>query len=325
MSRVAVTGADGFVGRHVCRALIARGAMVRPLACDQECADRFRSFGLNTEAPVIVGDIGVDTDWSAALDAVDAVVHLAARVHVMNETAADPLEAFREVNVRGTQLLARRAAAAGVGRLVFVSSIKVNGESTTGRGPFSERDEPAPEDPYGQSKYEAELALKAIASETSLEVTIIRPPLVHGPGVGGNLLTLMKLVSRGLPLPLGAVRNRRSLIHVENLADVLALCTEHPNAVGAVFTVSDGMDLSTADLVRRLAEGMEKTARLVPVPVLLLKLGLGVFGKAGVYDRLAGDLVIDPSTVMMQLNWEPPVPVDDGLKTMGAWYRRERL
>ncbi len=323
MRRVAITGADGFVGRHVVRALLATGREPLPLVRDGECARRFAALGLDSPPPVIVGDIGAATDWSRALVDVDAVIHLAARVHVMRETAADPLEAFREVNTRGTERLAREAARLGVRRVVVVSTIKVNGESTTGRAPFSERDPAAPRDAYGISKWEAEQALAAVAAETGLETVIVRPPLVHGPGVGGNLLRLLELVRRGVPLPLATVRNRRSLIGVENLADLLVRCAEHPDAPGRVFTVSDGEDLSTAELVRELAAGMGRPARLVPAPLGLLGTMARLVGRGDVFDRLAGSLQVDPSLAREVLGWLPPVPAREGLRRMAAAFARE--
>ena len=325
MMRLAVTGADGFVGRHVCRTALARGIAVRPIVRDETCAERFGGLCTCASSPVVVGDIGPSTDWTAALDGVDAVVHLAARVHVMDEAAEDPLEAYREINVHGTEHLARSASAAGVSRFVFVSSVKVNGESTTGRAPFSERDVPAPEDPYGVSKHEAEQALARVGAETTLETVVVRPPLVYGPGVGGNLSRLLGMIAGGRPIPLGSVRNRRSLIGVENLADVLVLCSMHPAAAGRTFMVSDGDDVSTADLVRRLAEGMGRPSRLVPVPLFLLKSGLGMIGKSEVYDRLAGSLEVDASVVRTVLDWTPPVPVRQGLLDTAAWFRDERF
>jgi len=318
---VAVTGADGFVGRHVCRALRARGCDVRPVARDRDCAARARDLLRDALPPVVVGDIGPATDWSAALGGAAAVVHLAARVHVMDETAADPLEAFREVNVRGTRRLAEAAAACGVRRLVFVSSIKVNGESTTGRAPFSERDAPAPRDPYGVSKWEAEQALAEVAAGGALEAVVVRPPLVHGPGVGGNLLRLMGLIDRGVPLPLAGVRNRRTLIAAGNLADLLALGVVHPAAAGRTFTAGDGEDHSTEELIRTLARGLGRPARLWPAPHGLLRGLAGLAGKGAALDRLTGSLQVDSATAREVLAWAPPVKAVEGLDEMARWYR----
>ncbi len=318
---VAVTGADGFVGRHVCRALRARGCEVRPAVRDEACAERARDLIREALPPVVVGEIGPSTDWSAALAGAEAVIHLAARVHVMDEKAVDPLEAFREVNVRGTRRLAAAAAASGVRRLVFVSSIKVNGESTTGRGPFSERDAPDPRDAYGLSKWEAEQALAEVGASTGLETVTVRPPLVHGPGVGGNLLRLLRLVSRSVPLPFAGVRNRRTLIAADNLADLLALCAVHPAAVGRTFTAGDGEDLSTADLIRALAAGLGRPALLVPAPHGLLRTLASPLGRSAALDRLTGSLQVDSTTVCEVLGWTPPVTTAEGLARMGRWYR----
>jgi len=318
---VAVTGADGFVGRHVCRALRARGCEVRPVARDRDCAERARDLIRDARPPVVVGDIGPSTDWSAALADVEAVVHLAARVHVMKDTAVDPLEAFREVNVRGTRRLVASAVAHGVRRLVFVSSIKVNGESTTGRAPFSERDAPAPRDPYGVSKWEAEQALAEVAAGGALETVVVRPPLVHGPGVGGNLLRLLGLIDRGVPLPLRGVRNRRTLIAADNLADLLALGVAHPAAAGRTFTAGDGEDLSTEELIRRLARGLGRPARLWPAPHALLRALAGPVGKGAALDRLVGSLQVDSATAREVLAWNPPLTAAAGLDRMAGWYR----
>ncbi|TCO80334.1 nucleoside-diphosphate-sugar epimerase [Plasticicumulans lactativorans] len=307
MNVVLVTGATGFIGSEVCRQLLDRGWRVR--------AALRRAFALPTGVEsAVVGDIGADTDWSAALDGVGAVIHLAARVHVMHEQASDPLNEFRRVNVAGTSRLATQAAAAGVGRLVFVSSIKVNGESTDERPPFTETDPAAPVDPYGISKWEAETELLRISAASHLEVAIVRPPLVYGPGVGGNLRRILRAVASGLPLPFASIDNRRSLIGVWNLADLLLCALTHPRAAGEIFLAADGRDLSTPALIRGLAAGMGRPARLFPVPQGLLT-ALGRWsGRGAEMNRLCGSLEVDAGKARTLLGWEPPVAVEDGLR-----------
>lgn len=261
-----------------------------------------------------VGDIGPATDWTTVLNGVDCVVHLAARAHVMDDSAPEPLAAYREVNVAGTRRLAEQAAAAGVRRLVMVSSIKVNGERTAPGAPFLFSDPPAPEDAYGLSKWEAEQALWLVAAETGLEVVVVRPPLVYGPGARGNFQRLLRWVARGLPLPLGAVENRRSLVALDNLVDLLRVCIDHPAATGQTFLVSDGEDLSTPELIRRLAAAMGRKPRLLPVPPALLRLGGWLLGRSGEVARLLGSLQVDIAHTREILGWTPPISVQEGLR-----------
>lgn len=321
MSRIGVTGADGFVGGPLCRHLQAQGHDIRPLVRDAECAARFGALGLANAQPRLFGDLGPDTCWDGALDGLDAVIHLAARVHVMDETEADPPAAFRLVNTAGTERLARAAVEAGARRFVYVSTIKVNGESTDGRRPFRADDPPAPGDPYAVSKHEAEQALTRLASGTDLEPVIVRPPLVHGPGVGGNLVRLLALVRGGWPLPFGRAANRRALIGVENLASALAACAVDERAAGGTFLVSDGRDLPLRELVTVLAEGLRVPARLVPIPTAPLRTGARLLGRAAVFDRLYGSLEVDIGGIRESLDWEPPVSAAEGLARMCAWYR----
>jgi nucleoside-diphosphate-sugar epimerase len=321
---VLVTGANGMVGRALCSALRARGSRVRT-ALRQ--AQQFSPNSALADS-VIIGEIGPETDWRAALQGVECVVHLAARVHVMRESAADPLAEYRRVNTSGTERLARMAADAGVKRLVFVSTIKVNGEkslpaplSQGGSRPFSEADSPNPQDAYGISKWEAEQALARVASETGLEIVILRPPLVYGPGVKGNFLRLLNAVYRRVPLPLGSVKNRRSLIYLGNLVDAIALCVSHPRAAGQTFLVSDGKDLSTSELVRRLADALGRPAHLLSVPPALLKLAGSVTGKSDAVARLTESLRVDSSKIRAELNWSPPHSMEEGLRETAAWFR----
>jgi UDP-glucose 4-epimerase len=264
--------------------------------------------------PLIVGSIDRATNWTEALREVDAVFHLAARVHVMKDTAVDSLAEFRKVNVLGTLNLARQAAAVGVKRFVFVSSVKVNGESTPVGQAFTEADEPNPQDAYAVSKFEAEQGLREIAADTGMAVVIIRPPLVYGPGIKANFAALMRAVQRGWPLPLGAVRNQRSLVALDNLVDFVVTCITHPQAVNQTFLVSDGQDLSTTELVRGMAHAAGVPARLLPVPVWALQAGATLLGKGDAVQRLCGNLQVDISKARQLLGWVPPVSVDEGLR-----------
>lgn len=299
---VLVTGANGFVGRAVCSRLAADDFFVR----------RSQRTGMPSRGLAVVGNIDASTDWAEALEGVNVVVHLAARAHVMRDNAGDPLEAFRRVNVCGTRRLAEQARAAGVGRFVFVSSIKVNGESTPPNRRFTSADPPCPNGPYALSKLEAEKALVAEAGST--EVVIIRPPLVYGPGVRANFQSMMHWVRRGVPLPLAAVDNRRSLVSVSNLADLIARCVSHPNAVGQTFLVSDDEDVSTPELIGRLARMMGRRARLFAVPTRLLRVGAALSGRTAEFERLCGTLRIDLEPTRTSLDWSPPLSVDEGLR-----------
>lgn len=300
-----VTGATGFVGRAVCSEALARNYMVKRAVRMAEA----------TANDVFVGDINAFTDWSRALQGVDVVVHLAARVHMMQETEADPLTKFREVNVEGTKNLARQAAAAGVKRLVYMSSVKVNGEFTTTGQPFTVDHIPAPQDPYGVSKHEAEQGLRQISGETGLETVIIRPPLIYGPGVKANFESMMRWLSRGVPLPLAAAtENRRSLVALDNLVDLILTCLKHPAAVSQTFLVSDGEDVSTVDLLRRMGAALGQPAQLFYMPPRLLKFGAAVLSKHDIYQRLYGSLQIDMGKTRELLAWTPPISVDEGIK-----------
>lgn len=310
---VLVTGANGFVGRGLCLEMARRGYTVRAAVREPN-----RTLDLPGEI-VVVGDIGQDTDWSAAVAAVDVIVHLAARVHVMQETAVDPGAAFRGVNVGATSGLARAAAMHGVKRFVYVSSIKVNGEATTDK-PFAPDDVPYPQDAYAVSKWEAEQVLRRVAKETGLEVTVVRLPLVYGPGVGGNFLRLLKLIELGIPLPLASIDNRRSMIYNGNLADALIACAAHPAAAGNTYLVSDGEDISTPKLMGELARLMGKSARLWPLPSALLRSAGWLTGKAAEVERLIGSLQVDSARIRNDLQWPPPFSVDQGLAETVRWF-----
>jgi nucleoside-diphosphate-sugar epimerase len=264
----------------------------------------------------ILGDLGANPNLNGALENVGVVVHLAARVHSMHDDAGDSWKEYRRVNVEGTEALARAAAAQGVRRMVFVSTAKVNGESTFGR-PFTEGDPPDPQDPYAVSKWEAEEALRSVAAKTGLEIAIVRPPLVYG---RANFLRLMRLVQRGVPLPLPDTKNRRSLIGVENLADFLVLCVSHPGAANETFMVSDGEDVSTRELIARLARALGRSARFLPVPEFALSFLARLVGKEAAVNRLLGSLIVSSDKARQRLGWKPPVPLDRGLATTASWY-----
>lgn len=298
----AVTGAAGFVGRAVVATLRSRGLSVRPLV---------RSAAAGDAIPV--GEIGPDTDWSRALDGVTHVIHAAARAHIMKDDAADPLAVFRQVNVEGTRRLAEEAAARGVRRLVFISSIKVNGERTRPGQRFTASDRPAPEDPYGLSKWEAEQVLAGISARTGLEGVVVRPPLVYGPGVKGNFARLIRWVKAGVPLPFASVCNQRSLVSLDNLVDLLHRCAVHPAAAGRVFLAADGEDLSTPELIRRMAQALNRPARLFPVPPRCMRAAAKLAGREGEVERLINSLQVDIGPTCEGLGWKPLEDVDAGL------------
>ena len=308
---ILLTGATGFVGSALAKRLSSDEAAVRVVA-----AIRKANVVLpNGVVPIHVGDILPTTNWQAALQGIHTVVHLAARVHVMNDKSPDPLSNFLQINAQGTANLAQQAATAGVKRFIFLSSIKVNGELTQPGQAFTAEDVPAPEDPYGVSKCEAERLLRLIASETGMEVVIIRPPLVYGHGVKANFNSMMRVLSRGIPLPLAAVtNNRRSLVALDNLVDLIVTCMHHPAAANQTFLVSDGEDLSIAELLIRMGQALRKPARLFYVPTWLLKCGAHALNKSSIYQRLCGSLQLDIRKTRNVLAWHPPLSVDEGLQ-----------
>jgi nucleoside-diphosphate-sugar epimerase len=305
---ILVTGATGFVGSALCACLGKKGASVR-------AAVRTLNSYFDSVEAIEVGNLSSKTDWTVPLKNISQVVHLAARVHIMNDQSADPLEEFRKVNVDATIHLAKQAAAAGVKRFIYVSSIKVNGESTELGRPFTAEDAPRPQDPYGVSKYEAERELRTIAEQTGMEVVIIRPPLVYGSGVKANFASMLKIIQRGVPLPLASVTsNRRSLVGLDNLVDLIVTCITHPAAANQTFLVSDDEDVSTAELLRRMGLALKRPAKLIYIPSLLLQFGAALLNKAEIYQRLCGSLQVDITKTKDLLNWKPPLSVDEGLR-----------
>jgi UDP-N-acetyl-alpha-D-quinovosamine dehydrogenase len=357
MTNILVTGANGFIGQALCKKLIAENwqvrGTVRSTSYNPELLRGFDVF--RTES------VGPNTDWSEALLGADCVVHLSARVHMMAIDTHDPLTKFREINVAGTERLARQSALANVRRFIYMSSVKVNGESTdTGRqklaqplganaqfdqkrnfgkpsfirevrdqedkfkGAYFEKDIPEPQDPYGISKWEAEQVLQDIAEATGLEVVVLRPPLVYGPWVKANFLRLLKVVDQGIPLPFASVNNRRSLIYLGNLVDAILACIKSPRASGQTYLVSDGEDVSTPELIRRISSAFGKPARLFPFPPVMLKMAGIITGKSVAMDRLLCSLAVDCSKIRRELDWEPPFTMEQGLRETAVWYNKQR-
>ena len=312
-----VTGASGFVGSILCRRLLAEGLHVRGTLLESESPLSLPD-GVD---PVIIEPLGPDTTWQHALSGIHTIIHLAARVHIMKETFTDPLQEFRRINLYGTERLARQAAQTGVKRFVFMSTIGVNGDNSGDR-PYSEDDVPHPHNPYSVSKFEAELALQKISQETGMEVVIIRAPLVYGPMNPGNFLSLLQIVSKSMPLPLASIHNNRSLLYIGNLVDALAACATHPNAAGQTYLVSDGEDVSTPELIRRTATALGVPARLLPVPVSLMRLIGKLTGRSAAVNRLTGSLAVDSSKIRRDLGWKPPFTMEEGLQATAQWFKQ---
>jgi nucleoside-diphosphate-sugar epimerase len=315
--RLLITGANGFVGRALCAEAARRNFVVHGATrsdCALPCAD----------VSWVVGSMDGAADWGTGLAGVNLAVHLAARVHVMGDTAANPLDEFRRINVQGTLNLARQAVKAGVRRFVFISSVKVNGESTSPGHPFSADDTLVPLDAYGISKMEAEQGLREIAVETGMEVVIIRPPLVYGPGVKANFAAMMRWLRLGVPLPLGAIHNKRSLVALDNLVGLIVNCLTHPAAANQTFLVSDDEDVSTTELLRRMGQAMNHPARLIPVPALLVKAAATLVGKQDMAQRLCGSLQVDIQKTRQLLGWRPPLTLDQGLKKTAEGLKHEK-
>lgn len=313
--RVLLTGASGFVGTALQARLLADGQYMLRSAMRQPPGDP--PIGLEV---CVAPSLGPDADWSAALAGVDVLIHCAARVHVMSELAADPLAEFRRSNVEGTLRLARQALDAGVRRIVFVSSIKVNGELTRSGEAFRADDTPLACDPYGISKREAEEGLLALAMQSGLEVVIVRPPLIYGPGVKANFLSMLRWLNKGIPLPFGAIDNRRSLVALDNLVDLLVLCLVHPAAAGERFLVSDDDDLSTSDLLRGLGHALGRPARLLPVPASWLGSAARLVGRKDLSQRICGSLQVNIDKTRELLGWTPPVTVNQAFAKTAAHF-----
>ncbi|KGJ94234.1 UDP-glucose 4-epimerase family protein [Thalassotalea sp. ND16A] len=304
--QIIVTGANGFVGLPLLHKLIESNHKVIPVV-------RHHVSFNGSLSPFIIDSLTSTNDWSKALVDVDIVIHSAARVHVMNDIASNPLEEFREVNTRATLNLAKQASEAGVKRFIFISSIKAGGENSRLGCPLSESREYTPEDPYGLSKYEAEQQLLELAKNSKMEVVIIRPTLIYGPGVKANFETMMKWASKPIPLPFGAINNKRSLVSIDNLISLIEVCLTHPKAKNQIFYVNDGNDLSTSDLLIKLYKSFKNRTPLIPVPANIIKLLFKLIGKSDYSDRLLGSLQVDISKAKTLLNWEPPYSVDESI------------
>jgi len=349
LQKVLVSGANGFIGTALCERLLSKKWQVRGTVRYSNLPNKLP----NSVNAVQAGPIGPDTNWSKILTGVDCIVHLAARVHVKRNRDYDPLELFRKVNVLGTEHLACEAALANVRRFIFMSSVKVNGEGTEDgrqrsprlntlegnpvqrgrdvrdqeallKGAYSEEDIPDPGDPYGISKWEAEKVLNKISKDTRMEVVILRPPLVYGPGVKANFLRLLKVVECGIPLPLTSVNNRRSLIYLGNLVDAIVACIEHPRAAGNTYLVSDGEDVSTPELIRRISSALGRPSRLFPFPPALLKMAGVITGKSAEMDKILGSLTVDCSKIRRELDWQAPFSMEQGLKETAQWYLKRK-
>lgn len=316
--RVLVTGANGFIGSALCRRLSESGRLVRAaVRVESHRFDHDVSGGPAIEWAGL-HDRSDDKETAFAVEGAQVIIHLAARVHVMHDRSANPLHEFRQVNQAWTERLARAAAGRGVRRFVYLSSIKVNGEQS--QAPFTEQDPPSPQDPYGVSKWEAEQALARVSAQTGMEIVILRPPLVYGPGVKGNFLQLLKAIRYGIPLPLALITNRRSLVYRGNLVDALVRCADDSRAAGQTYLINDGEDLATPELIRRLGTAMNTAVHLWPVPLPVLR-GIGrLTGQSGAVERLIGCLQTDSDKIRRDLEWRPPFSVDRGLEETAAWF-----
>ena len=314
---ILLTGATGFIGSTLSQ-------YFSQSRCSYVVAVRKRSDQfLSSVQQIVVDDLSFDTKCCDALNEIDTVIHLAARVHVMRDSSIDPLDEFRKINTLATLNLARQAATKGVRRFIYLSSVKVNGENTTSR-PFVADEGNFPNDPYGISKYEAEKGLREISEKTKMEFTIIRPPLVYGPGVKGNFLSMLAWLQKGVPLPLGAIQNQRSLVYIDNLIDLIITCIDHPAAANQTFLVSDGEDLSTTELLYRMGIAINRPARLLSIMPKILKVGAGLVGKQDIAQRLLGSLQLDIHKTKSLLSWSPKVSVDEGLYKTAKWYLQEQ-
>jgi nucleoside-diphosphate-sugar epimerase len=311
MNRVLVTGATGFIGSTLCAILSDSGCMVR--------AALRKDRTLPTAEKIVVGDISSETAWGDALENIDCVVHIAARAHVLQAAGRTP-ESYIETNARGTRCLAKAAAEHRIRKFIYLSSVKVNGEWTEGRA-YAASDEPHPQDAYAVSKWLGERYLMEFAAKVPMHAIVIRSPLVYGPGVQANFLRLLRWVDSGWPIPLGSVRNARSLVSVWNLCDLLATLARNAAATGGTWMVSDGEDLSTPELLRRIARALGRRPRLLPVPVAVLRRCASLLGRQAELSRLCGSLTVDLTPTRNELGWSPPVSVDEGLSRTVDWYK----
>jgi len=307
-SKVLVTGATGFVGQALVNELLTDQFFISALVRDK------RTMLPESVVKIKGGDLAHIKDWLPSLKSQDVVVHVAARAHIMNGEETNPFEAYRQVNTLATLHLAKQAAEAGVKRFIFISSVKVNGEMTASNQSFKPDDKFVPNDPYGFSKYEAEQGLLALTKETDMDVVIIRPPLVYGPGVRANFASMMSWVNKSIPLPFGAIYNQRSLVALDNLVSFIIHCIDHPKAANEVFLISDGEDVSTTQLLKKVAKAFDKKALLIPVPVSVMTLAAKLVGKEDMANRLFGSLQIDNSKVRDLLGWKSVTTMDEQLK-----------
>jgi len=314
INKVLITGASGFIGSALCLRILAEGWQVRGTFRSESDVSRspngVKAFSIRT--------IDSDTKWNGVLAGIDTVVHLAARAHIMDDVSSDPLAEYRKINVEGTKCLALAAAKAGVKRFIFISSIKVNGEGRAAA--YTEEDEEAPEDPYGVSKWEAEQELHKISRTTGIEIVILRPPLVYGPGVKANFYNLLKFVDRKFPVPLASANNQRSFIYLGNLIDAIITCINHPKAADETFLICDGENVSTPELIKKIATALGKSARLFHIPLFLMKIAGKLIGKSGAIERLIGTLIIDHDKIRKKMEWKPPYTMEYGLKETAKWY-----
>ena len=314
MNKILITGSTGFVGQKLCKKLISDNYLIRE-AVRSSSKKRFDKREIFN-----VGGIDKSTNWSASLKDIDCVIHCAARAHVMNENKLETLAIYRKVNVDGTRNLAEQCAKAGVKRLIFLSSIKVNGEKTEESFSFRHDDNPKPKDAYGISKWEAELALQQVSKKYGIEIVIIRSPLVYGPNVKGNFLKLINIAARRIPLPISRVNNIRSFVCIENLIDLISCCIKHPAAAGKIFLVSDNKDMSTPELIKKISKAMGKSQYFIPIPVFILQLLGAVIGKSSEIERLVSNLQVDCNNTFEVLGWRPPVNSDDAITETIKWY-----
>lgn len=311
-----ITGASGFVGRALCNELTTQGQYVKAVV-------RSRELSINYVKLQTIATLGQNFDGSEMLQGIDSVIHLAARVHIMNDQSINPLQDFLDVNFYGTINLAKQAAATGVKRFVYVSSIKVNGEYAEDK-PFDEGDLANPQDHYAVSKWKAEQALRQLSEETAMEIVIIRPPLVYGPGVKANFLRLLNMVNKSVPLPLASINNRRSMVYIGNLVDAIITCAIHPKAANQTYLVSDKESVSTPELIRNIAQALGRRIYLLPFPIYVMKYLARLVGKSAAVNRLTQSLVIDSSKIRQDLDWTPPFTMTQGLKTTADWFKSQK-